>query len=136
MIKNKGFTLIEVLISLAIFTYAFSALIILFFQFSKSTIKTSKCSAFSFVLIQKLLTEAGGIQVASTSEVVLDNQVLHSEQNGLYLLNQSEGTDFQIDSCDVLFSTVSTSTNPLLNNSKCLKLEYKQGGGETMCALK
>lgn len=136
MTKNNGFTLIEVLISLSIFTYVFSSLMILFFQFSKSIHNTGKCSSFTFILIQKILTEANDIQVATTS-VVLDDQTLLSEQNALYLYKNMENkTNFQLDSCDVTFSKNSTTTIPLLNPLKCVDFRYKHGSSQTICALK
>ncbi len=144
MIRKKGFTLIEVLISLSIFAYVFSALIILFFQFSKGTTKTEKCSSFSLILIQKILTESDNVIVSlDGSEVILDDQTLYNELETLHLFKNTKIVDFQknkseyqIDSCNVLFSKNTTSTSPLLNVQKCINIKYKQGKASTVCALK
>lgn len=140
----KGFTLIEVLISLSIFLYVFSSLMILFFQFSKGVHGNEKCSSFSFVLIQGVLTENENIQVSSTNDgVVFDNQTLQAEAGALYLFKNSEKdefvknkTNFQLDSCDVSFSKNLTTTTPLINVSKCIDFQYKHGSPQTICALK
>lgn len=141
---RNGFTLIEVLISLAIFSYVLSSLIILFIQFSKGYENTGVCSNFSLLIIQKILTESDSLIVASTSdEVDMDDSILKFDNQGLYLFKVSEKNDYLknkpnylIDSCVVSFAKNSTSTNQLFNNSKCLDFQYKKGTLQTICALK
>ncbi len=141
---KRGFTLIEVLISLSIFAYVFSALIILFFQLSKGMDGTGKCSSFSFIIIQKVLTETSSMQVATSGlEATFDNQILLAEPTALYLYEKSElnnflenKSDFQLDSCNVKFSKNSTTTINLVDPSKCLDFKYEQGATQTICALK
>ncbi len=144
MTKKRGFTLIEVLISLGIFAYVFSSLMILFFQFSKNTTGEEKCSPFTLILIQKILTEDMMMQVTSTTKMVLfDSETLWAESNALYLFKNTKEdeflrnkNDFQLDSCDVSFYINSNITAPLLNTSKCLDFQYKRGSSQTICALK
>ena len=143
--KNiKGFTLIEVLISLGIFVYVFSGLMILFIQFSKNHTTTEKCSPFTFLLIQKKLTETDSLEISSTSdEVYFDTEVLRAEGNALYLFKAADKgiflndkSKYQIDSCATSFLKSSTSTLELLNNSKCVDFQYKQAKNQTVCALR
>jgi len=140
----KGFTLIEVLISLSIFAYVFLSITVLFFQFSKSVHGTNKCSSFSLILIQKILTESDNVEFDSTSsEIYFDNKTLLSNLNKLYLFKnlekdnfQKNKLDYQLDSCAVSFRKNSTSTDPLLNPLKCIDFQYKNGIVQTICALK
>lgn len=144
MTTKRGFTLIEVLISLSIFSYIFSSLIILFFQFSRGVQNVNNCSPFSILVIQKILTESDIVEVSKISkEVLFDHETLYTEENILYLFKniekdnfQKNKPDFQLDSCDIIFSKNLTSTSSLLNQSKCLNFQYKNGAAQTICALK
>ena len=133
---KSGFTLIEILISLGIFSYVFSGLMVLFLQFSKSHNPPDKCSSFSFLLIQKALTESDNLDVASSGdEVSFDNKILKSEANSLYFYEKDEDA-FKIDTCSASFSKNSTTTSPLLETSKCLDIQYEHSSTQTVCALK
>ena len=144
MIKNKGFTLIEVLISLSIFIYIISAIIILFFQVSKKSSNAEKCSSFTYIFIQKMLTNEGGLDISlDNKEAYIGNQILLSENNALYLYKKDDVENFlnkkssyQLDQCEVLFNKIATTTSPLLDNSKCLGFQYKNGSAQNIYALK
>lgn len=144
MIRKRGFTLLEVLISLSIFMCVFSAILNLFFQFSSGNNDSPKCSAFTFILIQRFLTEGSSLIVSSsTDEAYVDDLVIHSEVGGLYFFKNKERQDFlkdknnfQADKCHVLFVKNDTSINPVFNNSKCLDIKYQNNTNQVICALK
>lgn len=71
--RIRGFTLIEVLMSLGLFMYFFTAIIVVYFNFSDNLIsisKNSQCSDFSNIIIQKVLTDADSFVISTTSDEV------------------------------------------------------------------
>ncbi len=99
----KGFTFIEIILSVSIFIYVFVNIMSIYINFSTiylKTINTAHCSSFSMLLIQNLLTNIDGFIIASSSEQVSINQygfeteILVVINGSLYLYDKNESNNF------------------------------------------
>lgn len=127
--KKSGFTLLEVIISLSIFTYVFSSLMLLFLQFSKNNTSHGKCSSTTFIYLQKIITEESLAVSTSSNEIIFESKTLIGDVSGLYLSNN------KLDDCIVTLSKTTLATSTILNPLKCLSLKYINGTSDIICAL-
>jgi prepilin-type N-terminal cleavage/methylation domain-containing protein len=140
--KKRGFTLIEIILALGIFTYVFSGIMLLFFQFSRTMHPEKTCSHFTFVIIQNALTESNSLLV-STSSIVLDDLHILSENSSLYIYRlkdslrfQENKTEFQIDNCNVHFAQSDALPALLFKKEKCVDIVDSHEKINTVCGLK
>ncbi|MEI8062228.1 MAG: prepilin-type N-terminal cleavage/methylation domain-containing protein [bacterium] len=155
----KGFTLIELVLSLALFSYIFVGLMTLLLQFSKGYSQpTSVCASNIILELQIVLTNNDSFQIASTTDEVVfspSNEVLKIETDSLYLLNTSDRDafnatsskdEYKIGNCgsDQMRFSKNTSlfqntTNTILSHYidplRCLDIVSKNNT-QTICALK
>jgi prepilin-type N-terminal cleavage/methylation domain-containing protein len=124
---NGGFTLIEVIISIALFVYIMSTVVYLYVIFNGNVLvnqKRSDCSSFSKIMIQKLLTTSDFLEISTSSDKVSfknigsnEYQILQAENSNLYLIKSE----------DIL--VFSTSTDAASNqNKKEFQLSHCGGG--------
>lgn len=141
--NEQGFSLIEVVISLGIFLYVFSAIFVALGALENvhlRQVQYKKCSRTSMTLLIKRLTNATRVSIGSTTnsiyfEYLNSDQVSLKIVNNKMYLNSPQIPDLQFDECDV-------SKFDFDEKNKCLTIIYPArktstfNQSETVCALK
>jgi len=146
MKNNRGFSLIEVIISLGIFIYVLSALFSMLGVFNGNLLKqetSAKCTRTTITLLLKRLTNATRVSVGSATSSISSVyfEYLNGDMTNLKIINNkmylTSGSisDLQFDTCEI-------ERLDFDEKNKCLTLiyhaskTYTSSRSETVCALK